>query len=236
MVADRNNEHRRPEDKESVHGATISIPIPASDANLYRYEATDSVLHVLADDPYGAYTIRELGRLTGFSHPAVINAVDVLERNDLVTANVTGNRKNVEINRNRLRTPDNPVLRVPQPEFHAPVRGAIDRLRDELAAVEGIVVFGSVARGTADRRSDVDLWVLVRSDRATNQRRANDLAKRLSEEPFDGDRYEFQILVESVGSALDVSDRLADVVGTGITLYETETLRRFTREITSNIE
>nr|WP_274326211.1 nucleotidyltransferase domain-containing protein [Halosimplex aquaticum] len=30
-------------------------------------------------------------------------------------------------------------------------------------------MFGSVARGEADRRSDIDLWVLVEEDRMTNQ-------------------------------------------------------------------
>lgn len=35
--------------------------------------------------------------------------------------------------------------------------------------IAGIVLYGSVARGDADRRSDIDLWVLVEDDRMANQ-------------------------------------------------------------------
>ncbi|THE63253.1 DNA polymerase subunit beta [Salinadaptatus halalkaliphilus] len=221
---------------ESQYGMSITVPIPAADNDLYRYEATDGVLRILADNPYEEFTIRELSRFVGYSHPAISNAVGVLESNALVTVSAEGNRKHVSIDRNRLTKPDDPVLRIPQSEFHAPVRTALDRLQDELADVVGILVFGSVARGEADRQSDIDLWVLVQSDRATNQRRANEIGTDLTETRFAGDRYEFQILVESARSALNVSDRLTDVLASSITLYETETLRRFKREVRSDAE
>lgn len=224
------------DDPPTRHGITIAVPIPAGDSDLYRYEATDGLLRILADDPYGEYTIRELSRLTGFSHPAIANAVDVLESNGLVTVTAEGNRKNVSIDRDRVTKPDEPVLRIPQSEFHEPVRTAVDRLRDELTGVRGILVFGSVARGEADRQSDVDLWVLVQDDRGTNQRAANEIGAELGETRFDGERYEFQILVESTRSALQFGDELTDVIASSITLYETETLRRFRQEVIANAE
>lgn len=213
------------------HGIRVSVSIPVSDGTLYRYSATDQVLHVLADNPYAEFTIRELGRLTGHAHSTITDVVDVLEPNDIVRVEAAGNRKHVSINRDRLSKPADPILGIPQPQFHAPVRAAVDRLLDELDGVEGLLVFGSVARGEADRRSDVDLWVLVRADRGTNQRKANDIGAELGEERFDGDRYEFQILVESARSALHVDERLEDVLAGGITLYDTETLRLFKEEV-----
>lgn len=236
MEANDNMNDVRSENRRPQHGITISVSIPATDADLYRYEATDRVLHILADNPYAAYTIRELSRLTDYSHPAIMNAVDVLEANNLITVDAEGNRKNIAINRARLTKPDDPVLQIPQPEFHAPVRIAVTRLRDELDAVKGILVFGSVARGEADRQSDIDLWVLVQADRATNQRTANEIGKQLGEKRFAGDRYEFQILVESARSALNYSDRLTEVVASSITLYETETLQRFKQEVLADVE
>lgn len=221
----------RPPGPDADHGITISVSIPASDGSLYRYRATDRVPHVLADSPYAAFTIRELGRLTGHAHSTIADVVDVLEPNGIVDVEAAGNRKRVSINRSRLSKPTDPVLQIPQPQFHAPVRTAVSRLRDELDDVEGIIAFGSVARGEADRQSDVDLWVLVRSDRGTNQRRANEIGTELGGQRFDGDRYEFQILVESARSALHVDDRLEEVIATGVTLYETETLRLFEREV-----
>lgn len=236
MEANRNTDEGLDETAPPRHGVTISVSIPSADADLYRYEATDGVLRLLADNPYTEHTIRELGRLLDYSHPAIKNAVDVLAANDLVRVEAEGNRKNVGINRSRLAKPDDPVLQIPQPEFHAPVRTAVSRLSDELSGVKGILVFGSVARGEADRRSDIDLWVLVQADRATNQRNANEIGKALGERRFDGDRYEFQILVESARSALNYDDRIAEVVASGITLYETETLRRFKREVFDGAE
>lgn len=215
---------------------TITVPVPVKDSHLFRYEATDRIVQFLADNPHTSCTIRELGRLTDYSHPAVKNAVDVLAANDLVRVEPKGNSKQVTINRSRLTKPDDDVLRIPQSSFHAPVRSAVERLRETLDDVEGIVVFGSVARGDADRRSDVDLWVLVRGDRGTNQRRANEMATELADERFDGDRYEFQILVESVRSALNVGDRLEEALSSGITVYDTETLRRVKRSVIGDVE
>ena len=62
------------------------------------------------------------------------------------------------------------------------------------------------------------------TDRATNQKRAHELAQELGEERFDGDRYDFQILVESPDSASRQRDRLQEIVADGITLYETQEL------------
>lgn len=231
MESDEANDGAAEDGSPAAGGASVSLSVPASDAAVYRYEATDPVLHFLVDNPLSEYTIRELSRVTSFSHTAVANAVDVLAANGVVDVDPAGNRKHVSINRNRLSKPDDPVVRIPQTEFHEPVAAATARLRDELADVRGILVFGSVARGEADRQSDVDLWVLVQSDRGTNQRRANDVATDLATERFAGDRYEFEPLVESVRSARDAGDELTEILASGITLYDTETLQRFKREV-----
>lgn len=212
-------------------GITISVSVPADDTSLYRYDATDDVLRLLIDNPFAEFGIRELARITDYSPKAIRSAVDVLSANDLVHERPEGNRKPVRINRARVNKPEDPVLRIPQPEFHEPVRVALDRLQGELDDVNGVILFGSVARGEADRRSDVDLWVLVQSDRATNQRRANEIAKELGQRRFEGNRYEFQIMVESARSALAQTDDVAEIVTTGVTLHSTDTLQRFKQEV-----
>jgi predicted nucleotidyltransferase len=70
----------------------------------------------------------------------------------------------VRINRNRLHRPDDPIHSIPQISFRTPVRVARHYIEDELDDVLGIVLFGSVARGEADRQSDIDLWILVDGD------------------------------------------------------------------------
>lgn len=215
-------------------GMNISLSIPVSDPNIFRHETTDRILHILSDNPYTEYTLRRLARFTGYSHAAIKKAVDVLEENDLVKVNAEGNKKNVSINRSRLNKPDDRILQIPQKEFQEPVKEAVDRLKKELDDVLGILIFGSVAKGQADRQSDIDLWVLVKSERGSNQRKANEIAKDLGKRKFNGNRYEFQILVESSRSASSYDERLQEVLSSSITLYETETLRRFKKEVNLN--
>ena len=212
--------------------ATVELPIPTPDPNLFRHTATDDLLQLLLDNPYEQFTIRELGRLTDNAAQSVKRAVDVLEANGLVVVEAEGNRRLVGINRTRVTKPDDSILRIPQPEFQGPVRAALDRIRDELAEVHGVLVFGSVARGQADRQSDIDLWVLA-GDRA-DQHRANELAKALGQKQFDGDRYEFQILVETLESARSHGDRLEDVFADAITLEDSDTLHDLKHEVMSD--
>jgi predicted nucleotidyltransferase len=211
--------------------ATVGLPIPTPDPDLFRHTATDDLLQLLLDNPYEQFTIRGLSRLTDNAAQSVKRAVDVLEANGLVVVKAEGNRRLVGINRTRVAKPDDPVLRIPQPEFHRPVRAALDRIRDELAEIHGVLVFGSVARGQADRQSDIDLWVLA-GDRA-DQHRANELAKTLGQKQFDGDRYEFQILVETPESARSHGERLDDVFADAITLVHSDALRALKHEVMS---
>lgn len=212
--------------------ATVELPVPAPDPDLFRHTATDALLRLLLDNPYERFTIRELGRLTDNAAQSVKRAVDVLEGNGVVVVDTEGNRRLVGINRVRVSRPDDPVLRIPQPEFHQPVRTALGRIRGELDEIEGVLVFGSVARGEADRQSDIDLWVLA-ADRA-DQHRANELATELGQERFDGDRYEFQIIVETPESARGHGDRLEDVFADAITLVDSDILGDLKHEVLSN--
>ncbi|WP_266081511.1 nucleotidyltransferase domain-containing protein [Haladaptatus caseinilyticus] len=59
-------------------------------------------------------------------------------------------------------------------------------------------MFGSVARGEADRKSEIDLFVLVEGDRTVVRRIVTEVVAELGDEQFDGDRYEFESYVESV--------------------------------------
>ncbi len=217
---------------ERTEQATVGLPVPAPDPDLFRHTATDDLLRLLVDNPYEQFTIRKLARLTDNAAQSVKRAVDVLEANAVVVVETEGNRRLVGVNRSRVTKPDDPVLRIPQPEFHPPVRAALDRIRDELGDTEGILVFGGVARGQADRQSDIDLWLLA--DDHVDQHRANELAKELGQKRFDGDRYEFQILVETPRSASAHGDGLQDVFADAITLVDSDTLRDLKHEVMSD--
>lgn len=212
-------EHDAKQDSDA--GIRISLPIPASDPDLFKNKATDDVLLLLSRHRFDEFTIGKLAKRIGHSKPTVGRAVDVLEENNLVVERSEGNRRLVRINRSRLSVPDDPYLQIPQREFHEPVRVAVEKLRGVLDNVLGIVLYGSVARGEADRRSDIDLWILVSENRAASQRTVNAVERDLEEWEFEGDRYGYDVDVETVSSIPRYTDDVREIILSGIPLYET---------------
>lgn len=209
-------------------GVTISLDIPAPAPGLFKSEAVHDVLAFFARYHTDEFSITELTEAVGYSQPTISKSVDILAHNDLVIDRRDGAARLVRINPERLSRPDDPVLQIPQAKFQAPVRTAIDELVTELEDVLGIVLYGSVVRGDADRRSDIDLWVMVADDRAVNQRVANRVRQDLEAQRFDGDRYAFHIDVEVLSAVPTYIEDLQDVLSGGLVVHGTakfETVR-----------
>lgn len=222
--------------KEDTEEVSVSLRIPAPDPELFRHKATDDVLLFLSRHRFDEFSISEIARHTGHTEPAVKRSVDVLAGNGLVVDEPEGNRRLVRIERERLSVPDDPYLRIPQKEFRDPVKTAIEELKNRLEDLRAVVLYGSVARGDADRRSDIDLWVLVGGDRAESQREANRVKKDLEDMRFDGDRYAYDIDVESVSSLLRYTDDVREIVASGIPLHETESYETVERLLVDEME
>lgn len=204
------------------HGASISLSIPVGDPDLFKHKATNDILLFLVNHPYSQFSLREVAGQVGGSQQTVRRALNVLIANGLVVESPEGNKRLVQIDRTRLTVPEDPILRIPQVTFHEPVETAVEELETRLGDVVGIVLYGSVARGETDRRSDIDLWVLVREDRAANQREANAIARTLEEKPFDGDRYSYDIDVEAVQAIPTYTEDIREIVVSGIPVSTTE--------------
>jgi len=200
----------------------ISVDIPLQDSRLVNSDATNTVLVFLTRHHDESFSMTDIAEAVDYSRPTVTKTVDILASNDLVVEEREGTRRLVQINRDRLSKPDDPVLEIPQSEFHAPVTAATEALLDELEGVLAVVLYGSVARGEADRRSDIDLWVLVREDRLSNQRQANAIRQDLETETFDGNRYAFEIDVEALQAVPDYVDDLREILGDGIAIHRTD--------------
>ncbi|WP_049931228.1 nucleotidyltransferase domain-containing protein [Halosimplex carlsbadense] len=213
---------QRSANTNSGSGPRISLDVPAKDADLYRSQAVHDLLYFLTRYHTDEFSITELTDAVEYSQPSISKAVDILVANDLVIEKREGNTRNVRINSGRLSRPDDPVLEVPQAEFQPPVRAAVEVLCEDLDGVLGVVLFGSVARGEADRRSDIDLWVLVEEDRMTNQRTANRIRQDLEEREFDTGRYAYEIDVETLPAVPNYVDELREILGDGIVLYDSE--------------
>lgn len=204
----------------SGDGSQLLLNIPTN-SDLFRSQTVHDVLSFLSRYHTEEFSISELADAIGYSTPSVSKAVNILTANDLVVDRRDGNSRIVSINPDRLLRPDDPVLQIPQVEFQTPVRVAIEQLRDELDTVIGIVLYGSVARGEADRRSDIDLWVLVDGDRMANQRTANRVRQELEDREFDTGRYAYEIDIESLPAVPNYVNEIQDVLSDGLVVHGT---------------
>lgn len=209
---------------------------PAVDEAVFRVGAADDILDLLVDAHEAEFTIPELVDATGASRSTVWRAVDLLDALGALQVRETPQRNYVSIDPDRLQKAD-PLLAIPQSEFRAPVRAFVDRVREavngstEADDLLGVVVFGSVARGEADRRSDIDLFVLVDGDRTAARRAVTDVVAALSEERFDGDRFAFEPYVETPASARRAGGKLREILAEGITVAGGDELQAVRKEV-----
>ncbi|WP_227357542.1 nucleotidyltransferase domain-containing protein [Haladaptatus salinisoli] len=210
---------------EEQRGIRACIQIhPGDESRIFRLGAADDILRILIDAHETEFTLKELGRETDYSRSTVWRALELLTELDIIQIRETTQRKYVSIDTEHIEKAD-PILAIEQPEFHQPVRTYVQRIQDalddtdEVQDIIGVLVFGSVARGKADRKSDIDLFVLVEGDRTVARRIVTEVAAELGDEQFDGDRYEFESYVESVESTLRARTKLREIFREGITVH-----------------
>lgn len=210
--------------ESTKQSTTVCVDVdPAGDTDVFRIGAADEILRLLADAHETEFTIPELVDVTGAARSTVWRAVDLLDSLGVVRIRETPQRNYVSIDPERLHK-DDPILAIDQAEFHRPVRAFVERVRDRLdenddiEGLVGIVVFGSVARGEADRQSDIDVFVVVDGDRTVARRLVTDVVSELTEVRFDGDRFAFEPYVESVESAERAGSKLREILTEGITV------------------
>lgn len=209
---------------------------PSGDSDVFRITAADDVLRLLADAHETEFTIPELVDATGVARSTVWRAVELLDEIGAIRVRETPQRNYVAIDSQRLQK-DDPILAIEQPEFHEPVRAFVDQVResvaesDELTALLGIVVFGSVARGEADRQSDIDLFVVVDGDRTAARRLVTDVVADLGKRRFDGDRFAFEPYVESSESTRRAGSKLREIFQEGITVYGDDRLQSLRKAV-----
>ncbi|MFB6187973.1 MAG: nucleotidyltransferase domain-containing protein [Halobacteriaceae archaeon] len=214
------------------NGPGVLLPIPLGEDKVFRNQATDDILELLYRNPHEEFGVRQLREITGHGAQTVDTALTLLEQLDLIETRREGNKKLISINRDRVQKPDDPILEIQQEEFRNPVKAFYDNVKENQGSnLVGIILFGSVARGEADRASDIDIQVIVENDLLQSRREIQDIRQEIEESKFGGERYEFQVLVESIETAEQYGEKLQEVLSEAITIYSTDQLEELRQVI-----
>ena len=206
----------------------VLLDFPFPEERVFRYQAMQDILHHLVNNPFEEFTQKELATITDSDVSSVSRSVELLERMGVLEIT---NRKpaQIAIDQDHI-TGSDPLFTIPQQEFRKPVQAFLDGLTADIKAsndveeIVGIILFGSVARGEADRSSDIDLLVIVNGDLTYGRRLVSQLARDLEERTFQGERYQFEVLVETSESAASHGVPLRDIFDEGTVLKRTDAL------------
>lgn len=217
---------------DEKRGVFLPLPLPAQ--HVFRYQAADDVLELLYRNPHQEFRITELRETTGHGGKSVDNAVTILANLNLIQKQKEGRESRIQINQEQIQKPDDPILEIPQDQFRGPVKAFSEKVQqDQEDNLVGILLFGSVARGEADRASDIDIQVIVENDLLHSRRSIQDIRQQIEQTRFDGDRFELQVMVESIETAEQYGERLQEIFSEAITLYSTDQLEDL-REVILN--
>jgi predicted nucleotidyltransferase len=188
------------------------------------------ILHHLANNPFEEFTQQELASITGTDVSSISRSVELLEKLGVIAVSEQRPTR-ITIDIDHLQRPD-PVFMIPQSEFRKLVQAYLDELETRIQESEELdELVGSVARGTADRRSDIDLLIIVDGDLTYGRRICTSLARDIEEGSFDGHRYEFEVLVETPDTAVSHGGKLEEIFNEGLVLDRSDRLQELRQNI-----
>lgn len=207
----------------------LMLEFPFPEERVFRYQAMQDILHQLVTNPFEDFSQQELASITGSDISSISRSVELLDK--LGVIHISKDRPaRISIDTEHLQHPD-PLFMIPQSEFRKPIRAYLDVLKErleetaEINTIIGVVLFGSVARGTADRRSDIDLLILVDGDLTFGRRLCSSIAREIEEKSFDNNRYEFEVLVETPETAVSHSEDITEIFDRGLVLERSDQLQ-----------
>lgn len=217
--------------KEDNEAVSISIDLPLPEQRVFSSETVPEILELLVNNPYQEFSKSQIQELTGRGWSSIQTGVDVLESLHLVDLRVEGKKNLISLNTEKVDKPSEPIFSIPQDSFREPVRRFKEKVLSEVDYVAGVLVFGSVARGEADRASDIDILVVVEDELTSARRKVTDIVTELEEEGIEGDRYEFEALVESVETTERRSERIRNIFSEGLVLHRTKKLEKLKEDV-----
>lgn len=146
---------------------------------LPKSEKELEVIKTLLEYPERDWGLKDLSKESGVPKTTVWRAVNRLEDRGLVEKSMTGNTSIIKVeNRGILER----IVRMAFSEVEE-MRGIAEEYAEEVGKIDGVkscILFGSVARGTADFESDIDILILVADESVED--RINMIADRFNSE------------------------------------------------------
>ncbi|MBS1263422.1 MAG: hypothetical protein MAG715_00603 [Methanonatronarchaeales archaeon] len=201
---------------ENCVSIELTLPLPTD--RVFRNQAMQDVLTLLVKNLNEEFTVTELREISGHGGETVDVALRLLNDLDLIRERREGRRRLIRINQKRVESPREPILKIPQEEYRAPVYGFLDELAERNVEPETVVLFGSVARGAADRRSDIDLLLIYETVDPATRQEVQDARKNVENRRFGGERYVFQTMVKSRKGVQNYGPKMRDILMEGIAL------------------
>ncbi|UCE73208.1 MAG: nucleotidyltransferase domain-containing protein [Methanomassiliicoccales archaeon] len=197
----------------------IKIPIQdEATEKLFRYGYARDVLLFLAKNPNKAFTVSELIDILEIrSRDALTKLLDSMKEANLIQSNRVGRKRFVEINTSLIEKPEDPLFQIPQEEYRGVVKKIIDQI-NKIKQVKNVILFGAIARGTADRMSDIDILV-VGEDVTRLQEKTSKIAYDCRTGKILKQRFEVNIRVITPAELEEPRGFIRDALSEGIMLY-----------------
>ncbi|MDD1744581.1 MAG: nucleotidyltransferase domain-containing protein [Candidatus Methanoperedens sp.] len=144
---------------------------------LYQKIIQLTVLELFIKNPYDQYYLRETSRILGISPMTVKRALDLLVKDRLIRRDEF---KNQILYKGNLESSAFKHLKVAYNLAWLEEKGIVDYMKENLAGLSTMVLYGSFAKGENDEKSDIDLLVISVSPRKRDFRLQELLEKEIS--------------------------------------------------------
>lgn len=144
--------------------STATSSQPDKLLNVLTSDYKEEVLKELLDNPGYTYTVNEMAKEVSGSYNSVKNFLRELERFDIVSFQKKGGTYLIQYNQDSRyhKVIKNLFMAENQPLKEAAEKYAENLIKKQFSEkISSIILFGSVARGTADVNSDIDILILV---------------------------------------------------------------------------
>ncbi len=145
--------------------------------HLYHKIKHLAILELFIKNPFEKYYLREASRTLRISPMTVKRALDLLGRDRLL---VREEFKNQTLYKANMDSPAFRHLKVAYNLAWLEEKGLVDFLKERLAAMSSLVLYGSFAKGENDENSDIDILAIAQSSQRLDEELTEFLGRDVS--------------------------------------------------------